>query len=515
MKKSFSFYFDILSLLVCIAGIVLSRFLMNFGMGMLVFRLLFIGSWDKKWENIKSQKRILLIILSFFFMHLIGLIWTDNIGLGVDEITRKLSFLLIPISIIAISPLDKSILKYLFGGFLLSIFVGTIWGTINYFSDPYIDPRTLIPPASHIRFSLNIALAILILIRVIIINRDKNKLVCKVIAATLGLWFIVYLILSQAMTGIVLLSLFIFLYIPYYSIRIKKKKSTIIIFSIYFLSILISSLWVYKEYNYYFTPNKIYQTKLMEKTPDGGKYLHIRENKHIENGNYLYLYYGFDEINYEWKKRTGLDPVKYRDDIVRYMNSISPYKDGKRFRELTDTDIENIKNKIGNKVYTERFSLRPRLYSIFLQLNSYHINGSFIKSSELQRIELWKNALALGKDNFLIGTGTGDIAYDFAGKLSERKSELAGTNLKAHNQYLYIYASFGIIGLIIFIIFLTYPPIYLKLFNTYIYMVFFFIVAISMLTEDTLDNLAGMMFFIFINSIMLFNSKSIKELSSK
>ena len=52
MKRNFSFYFDILTLLVLIAGIVLSRFLMNFGMGMLVFRLIFIGSWEEKWKNI-------------------------------------------------------------------------------------------------------------------------------------------------------------------------------------------------------------------------------------------------------------------------------------------------------------------------------------------------------------------------------------------------------------------------------------------------------------------------------
>ena len=280
MKRNFSFYFDILTLLVLIAGIVLSRFLMNFGMGMLVFRLIFIGSWEEKWKNIKSQKTILLVILSFFFMHLLGLIWTYNMGLGVDEITRKLSFLLIPIGIAAISPLNKSILKYLFWGFLLAIFVGTIWGTINYFSDPYIDTRNLIPSASHIRFSLNIVLAILILIKVILINRKTTRPILRVISYGLSIWLISYLILSQAMTGIVILGLFILFYIPYYSIRIRKKKYTIIIFSIYFLSILLSSLWVYKEYNYYFTPNKIYQAKLMDKTPDGGDYLHIRENKH-------------------------------------------------------------------------------------------------------------------------------------------------------------------------------------------------------------------------------------------
>lgn len=515
MKKSFSFYFDILSLLVLIAGIVLSRFLMNFGMGMLVFRLLFIGSWKEKLENIKSQKAILITLLSFFILHLLGLLWTDNIRFGLDEIVRKIAFLIIPITILAISPIPKQSLRYAFWGFLLAIFVGTVWGSIVYFSDPYVDIRNLIKSTSHIRFSLNLSFAILVLLKVIVVDRKRLKLVFRIGGYILSLWFLFYLFLTQAMTGIVILSIFLLFYIPYYSIKNKQRKSTILIFTIYFISILVSSLWVYKEYNFYFTPNKIYESKLVEKTPDDGTYLHMLENKHIENGNYLYLYYCQDEISEHWKKRTGLEPMPYMDAIVRYMNSISPYKDGKRFRELTDNDIENIKNRIGNKAYTEKLSLRPRLYSIFLQINSYQVNGSVKESSELQRLELWKNALSLIQDNFFIGSGTGDIVDDFGAKLCERKSDLSGSSLKAHNQYLYIFASFGVLGFLLFLIFLIYPPFKLSLFDSYIYFVFFFIVAISMLTEDTLDNLAGIMFFIFINSILLFNSKTIKDFIPK
>lgn len=515
MKKSFSFYFDILSILVLIAGIVLSRFLMNLGMGMLVFRLFFIGSFKDKFENIKSQKAILITILSFFILHLLGLLWTDNIRFGLDEIVRKIAFLIIPITILAISPLPKQTLKYAFWGFVLAIFVGTVWGSIVYFSDPYVDIRNLIKSTSHIRFSLSLAFAILVLLKVNIVDRKRLKLVFRIGGYILSLWFLFYLILTQAITGIVILSIFLLFYIPYYSIKNKQRKSTILVFTIYFVSILVSFVWVSKEYNFYFTPNKIYENKLVEKTPDGGSYIHFIGNKHIENGNYLYLYYCKQEVNQEWEKRTGLEAEEYADVIVRYMNSVSPYKDGKRFRELTDNDIENIKNQIGNKAYTEKLSLRPRLYSIFLQINSYQVNGSVRGSSEMQRLELWRNALALIQDNFFIGSGTGDIVDDFGDKLCQRESDLSGTSLKAHNQYLYVFASFGLLGFLLFVFWLIYPPFKLGLFDNYIYIVFFYIIAISMITEDTLDNLAGIMFFIFINSILLFNSKTIKAFLPK
>ncbi|MDD4529799.1 MAG: O-antigen ligase family protein [Bacteroidales bacterium] len=514
MKRNFSFYFDILILLVCVAGIVLSRFLMNFGMGLLVFRLLFIGSWKEKWENIIRQKSILLILLSFFILHLSGLIWSHNLGFGFDEVVRKLAFLIIPITILAISPMPKQIIKYLFFGYIITVFIGTVWGSVNLFSNPYADSRNLIVSTSHIRFSLNIAFAVLILVKLTLIYRHRISPTFQALSYVLSLWFISYLILSQSLTGILLLFIFILFYIPYYLIRNRRKKSTILIFSIYFISILVTTLWIQKEYKFYFTPNKIYQTKLLEKTPDGGTYVHMLDGKQIENGNYLYLYYCQDELEKEWEKRTGLKSIEYIDVIVRYMNSISPYKDAKRFRELTDSDIENIKNRIGNKVYLNKFSLKPRLYSIFLQINSYQVSGSVKEFSELQRLELWKNSVSLIKDNFFIGSGTGDIVDDFGNKLCERKSELCNTSLKSHNQFLYVFASFGLIGFIIFLIFLVYPPIQLGLFRSYIYVVFFYIAAISMLTEDTLDNQAGIMFYIFFASLMLFNANTIRQTSS-
>lgn len=515
MIKKYTSYYDILTLLVCIAGITLSRFLMNFGMGMLVFRLLALGSWKEKWENIKHQKTILLVILSFFGLHLVGLIWSENLLFGIDEIIRKIAFLIIPITIASISPLPKDTLRYAFWGFVLSVLIGTIWGALVLITKPYVDPRDLIFSTSHIRFSLNTVLAILLLVKTTIANSNRLQPFIKILSIVLVIWFIIYLVLTQAMTGFVILSVFLAIYFPYYIIKNKKNEITNIIFTLYFIAIFSALFWIYKEYKFYFTPNEIYKHELLTKTPDGGTYFHNKENLMIENGNYLYYYYCQEEIYSEWKRRTGLEIYKYLDVLVRYMNSRSPYKDAKRFRELSDKDIENIKNHIENVVYTTPLSIKPRLYKLFFQFNSFRAYGNVKGFSELQRFELWQNAKELIKDNFVIGTGTGDITNKFEQKLNERHSQLYGSKLKAHNEYLYIFATFGIIGFLIFLFWLTYPAINQGLFKNYIYFVFFFIIATSMLTEDTLDNLAGIMFYIFINCIMLFNSKTIKEFIPK
>ncbi len=514
MKRGFTFYYDTLTLLVCVAGIALSIFLMNLGLTMLVVRLLFIGSWEEKWNNIKAQKRLLYVLLSLFAVHIIGILWTKDLNFGLEEIIRKIAFLIVPITILAISPLNKEIIKYTFFGFILALFIGTIWGSINFISAEYPNVRNLIPSTSHIRFSLNIVFAVLLLGKVSITHSKNLSPFMNIIIILTAIWFVIYLILTQAITGILILSIFLLLYVPYSLAKQNRRKLSYFIFVIYFLGILGSCWWVIYHYKQFFTPNKIYSQPLKAKTGLGNDYLHLTDVKLIENGNYIHVYCNYDEIKQSWKQRTGKDIGDNFEILLRYMNSISPYKDHQAFSKLNDQDIENIKNGIANKIYTKKFSFLPRLYKIFYQFSSYELTGKIKGFSEFQRLELWRNAYDLAKDNFWIGVGTGDFVEQFALNLCERNSELCGTGLKSHNQYLNIFILFGVFGFVIFLFWLFYPPIKTGLIHNYIYMSFLFIVLLSMLTEDTLDNLAGRMFYIFFASIMLFNAKTIKEFTS-
>lgn len=514
MKKNFTCYFDLLTILIIVAGISLSIFLINLGIVMLVIRIFFIGSLKEKLENIKAHKKILFVLLSFYFLHITGLIWTGNLNFGLNELVRKLAFLVVPIGILAISDIKKDIIKLGFLGYIITLFIGTIWGSVNLFSVDYPDLRNLIPSTSHIRFSLNLVFAILVMAKLFIDNFKTLSPKIRILTIILIVWFTTYLVLTQAITGILILSLFLLIYIPYLLIQKHKNRISYIVLSLYILTISLSCFWLVREYKLFFTPNKVYSKPLLAKTPLGNDYLNLKDVKLIENGNYIYLMCNYKEIEESWKKRTGEEIGEKFDILLRYMNSISPYKDAKRFDELTDKDIENIKNGIANKEYTEKFSLRGRLYKMFYQFNSYKETGQIVGSSELQRVELWRNSFGIIKDNFIIGVGTGDFEKVFADNLCKSNSQLCNSGYKSHNQYLNVFVTFGILGLIIFLFWIIYPPIIAKLTKNYFYNAFAFIVLISMLTEDTLDNIAGRMFYIFFASVMLFNSKTIKEITS-
>lgn len=523
-KKNYIEYIDLVTLVVCIVGMMLSRFLINLGMVMLIARVLFIGSWKEKLENIMQNKVILITALSFIALHLVGLFWSENLKYGFGDISKKAALFIIPLCL-AMIPLRKEIIKYLYWSFILVLFVGATWGGIVYFSSINPDTRGLIFSSSHIRFSLNLCFGIISLLYILIRQYKSLKTWIRVISIFMVSYFFAYMIISQAMTGLVILFLFIIVYTPYYLIKYKKNLVSYSILSLYVIVISTSSIWIYFQYSYYFTPNKIYQTNISKITPDGEKYTELFNVKSIENGNYIYHYFCYKEVSQEWKKKTGIDAndklVKkdgskstntYLDILVRYMNSKNPIKNARTFNELSNEDIENIKLGIENVVYTEKFSLKPRLYKIFYQINCFKEYKTIKNFSELQRIELWTNAAALIKENPLFGVGTGDIADKFEQKLKERNSQLYLSKLRTHNEYLTILLTFGIIGFALFMFWLVYPAYKQRLFYNFIYFTFFFILCVSMTTEDTLDNVAGIMFFVLVNYIFLFNTKEINEL---
>jgi len=78
------------------------------------------------------------------------------------------------------------------------------------------------------------------------------------------------------------------------------------------------------------------------------------------------------------------------------------------------------------------------------------------------------------------------------------------SRLRAHNQYLSIAVAFGIVGLVWFLITLFYPIFLCGKSKSYLYVSFLLIAIVSFLTEDTLETQAGVTFYAFFNSFLLF-----------
>jgi hypothetical protein len=423
------------------------------------------------------------------------MIWSGGGSEAWKQLEKSLPFLIVPLYLMNLDLQERKNLKIYAWVYILSLFVATLIGMFNFLTIENPDVRTIMPFCSHIRFALHLTLAS----SFIVVYCVQNK---KYIFLLFALWFEAYMILTSALTGVVISFVVLFFIIPTYFLFKKKNKTAfaifISVFSLFVFAIISSLSYYYKDYF----------------VPKNGE---VKENMIIENGNYI-----FDKVDYSQmqegvekylkedrnavcKSREG--EFAYIDIAIRYLNSKGYEKNLKGWEKLSSKDLENIKNGIPNYVYAQKIPLKSRLYSTFYEIEAYKKEHKVKGSSMIQKIELWENSLLIIKNNLLIGVGTGKAPQELKKQLQSIDSPLADTNMRTHNQYFSIVFSYGILGFLVWIGFLLYPMFKLSLNKNSYYIIFLAIMLISFLSEDTLDNQAGIMMYCCWNFFFVSQSK--------
>ena len=123
-------------------------------------------------------------------------------------------------------------------------------------------------------------------------------------------------------------------------------------------------------------------------------------------------------------------------------------------------------------------------------------------SSEI-RVVMWGRALDIIKDNPLLGIGTGDVKDKL-----QRNAEIEGysivkdRNFNVHNQYLETWMGIGVFGFIVLLLLLFIPLFFRS--KHYLLPYLIIILSTSFLFESMLNRLAGVMFFAFFISLLVF-----------
>ena len=114
-----------------------------------------------KWQRLKSNK-IFSVLISIFLLHLLGMLYTSNIQLGLADLKNKAPLFVLPVLFFSTKPLSQKELKLLFSFFFLSVVVSSIYCFLVYAGFTHktiINVRQASVFMSHIRFSLFIAFA--------------------------------------------------------------------------------------------------------------------------------------------------------------------------------------------------------------------------------------------------------------------------------------------------------------------------------------------------------------------
>lgn len=452
---------------------------------------------------------------SIFLIHIIGLVYTSDFDYALKDMRVKLPLLLFPVVISTMPRISYKRFRVMMLLYVAAVFVGSIISLVYIIKAEFVDIREVSPFISSVRFSLNVSFAFFTLLYFMFFDK-VFKIWQRIGLGLLGAWFIVFLVLLESVTGLgIVLAIVVVLAVR----QSFQSKNYFIRAAILLVAIAIPvSLFLYIQsvVKSVTTAPKLDFSTLSQYTSKGNPYFHDTIYHGIEDGRYIGLYINYDELKEEWNKRSKLDfdgqvngNYSLRETLVRYMTSKDLRKDAEGMQAMTDYDIKMVEKGIANYHYNQSPGIKVRIMKIILGYEVYKETGDPSGSSVMQRYEYSKASLALIKQNFLFGVGTGDLEDALIKEYKEMGSELKNQYLfHAHNQFIAFFITFGVFGFLWFFFALIYPPVKENYFNDFFYLVFFLIMAFSMLSDDTLETQAGATLFAFFMTFLLFGRKT-------
>jgi hypothetical protein len=491
-----------------VVSIPLSNFVMSVSQFILAGNWLWEGKFREKWKTAYNN-RLILVLVSLFVLHVLGLVVTSDFHYAFKDLRTKLPLLIMPLVLGTIPAPGKKAFKSILLLYVAAVFAGTLISLYILLTKEISDIREISPFISHIRFSLNVCLSIFILAWMLRTKQQSRSL--SFLFILVAVWFAAFLIIIESLSGILALVMTAIVLLlasvyrvkePWYRASVSLGLATLL---------LLAGFYFHDVSRAYNKPYKNDLEHLEAFTPAGHPYVHDTVVQPVENGSYIGLYVCEPELREAWNARSlysydssDASGMEVRYTLIRFLNSKGLRKDAGGVAGLSDEEIRMIERGIANIHYATVLDPNRRLYKMLFELENYRRGGNPGGSSVLQRIEFWKASAGIIHQHFWTGVGTGDMPTAFREQYEKMNSRLAPEfRWRSHNQYLSIFAGFGIFGFLWFIFTLVYP-LSIKSRRTFLYICFFSVMAVSMFIEDTLESQAGVTLFAFFTSFLLF-----------
>jgi hypothetical protein len=502
-------YFVCLAIMA--ASLTLSTFMMSISQFLLLFTWLFIGDSIKVKLQRFIHNKIAILLVSLYLLHLIGLAYTSDFHYAFKDLRIKLPLLVFPLILSSVKALEKRYFDLLMLVYVIAVFIGTCISFGTYLSHSYGDIREISRFISHIRFCLNIVLVIGIIAYYLFTRQTRWWE--KAIQLMLICWFVFQLYIFESISGyLAFFGLMIASLLFVIFKRIQRRGWRIVCLAIVIALPLAVGFYLYRTLSPLLGRPSIDFKALDKTTAMGNDYWHDTVCFPTEDGKYIGLYFCRPEMRDAWNQRSQLDydgltqnGENLEATLARYLTSKDLRKDASGVTSLTDEDIRNVENGVANYNNFAHPGIKARISETLFEYNQYRLHNNPNGGSLSQRIEYTRASLYLIKKHPLFGVGTGDIPTAFQQAYDELDSPLEQQyRHRAHNQYLAIAVTFGLVGLLWFLLTLLVPYCSSKRHRNYLYTVFLVIMLISMLAEDTLETQAGVSLFAFFNSLLIF-----------
>lgn len=496
-------------LALMLIALPLSKFLMSVSQ----FGLVAVWLLDKdildKWRRFFRNPTAMLLV-SFFLLYVVGLLWTTDFDYALKDLRTKLPLLALPV-IISTSPrVSRSLFYWLMLLFIAANVVGTFFSMHELLTKEITEIRKISLFMSHIRFSLNICVAIFAGLY-LVFGMRFFKLWVRVVIFAAVVWLAIFLVILESVTGIVILLITMAVLALIFVFTSRSRILKFSILTVLFATVLVLFFYIRALYFEYIPDEPFIHPGLEQTTKLGNPYRHDSTLRGAENGQWVGQYIQMTELRTSWQQRSSIpfDSLDaggnyVRFTLIRYLTSKGLRKDAEGVATLTDADILYIEKGYATVYQPVETSFTNRIRTIIWEVMLYKYSGYLSGHSVAQRIEFWRAGFHIIHSNFWLGTGTGDIRQAFQTAYEELNSKLEPQfRWRTHNQYFSVLATLGIFALLWFLFALIWPGKLRGMYTDYFYLVFFCILTLSMLTEDTIENQAGATFFAFFMSFLL------------
>ncbi len=466
--------------------------------------------------------RVALIFASVFFMHVAGVLYSSDIAYALKDLRTKIPLFIIPLFLSTIRPVEKNEYRFLLQFYVLAVVVNSWISTWVLVTQQPADTRNIALYVSHIRFGLNIVLALSIL-AFMAYERDFLPAAARIAAGILAFWLFLFLFLLQSFSGFLALAAVVMglgLIWLSRSSNLKNKVAGIVFF---LLLAFVGSWQLRTVIRSYTVAAPVNFQNLPTHTMLGNPYTHDTISLGIEHGRYVCLFLQWEEMRRAWNERSTMDfdgsdtkgnELKYT--LLRYLNSKNLTKDAAGISFLSERDIRYIEQGVADFKLTGKLNIRSKLGHVIQGYLTLARRQDPNANTLLQRLEYWKTSLWIIGHHPLAGVGTGDMNLAFSDAYDKLNSKLRPEmRWRSHNQFLSITVGFGILGLAWFVFAFLYPVVRLKGYRNYLFMASFLISISSMLVEDTIETQAGVTFFVVFYCLFLFHPLKSSTLGEK